>query len=53
MPWIVAGSPQGATGPTGPAGTGITIKGVVAVANDLPLTGNTIGDTYVVSANGH
>ena len=45
--------PQGAQGPTGPQGTGINMKGTVATVGDLPATGNTVGDGYVVLANGH
>jgi len=41
---------SGATGPTGPAGTSFTIKGTVATVGDLPSTGNTTGDAYIVSA---
>ena len=43
----------GTTGPTGPQGTGINMKGTVATVADLPATGNTVGDGYVVLANGH
>ena len=43
----------GATGPTGPTGAGITIKGTVATTSALPSTGNTVGDAYIVSADGH
>lgn len=45
--------PTGPLGPTGPQGTGINMKGTVATVNDLPATGNTVGDGYVVLANGH
>lgn len=45
--------PQGPQGPTGPQGTGINMKGTVATVADLPATGNTVGDGYVVLANGH
>jgi len=46
---------QGATGlqgSTGTAGTGITLKGTVANIGDLPSTGNTIGDLYIVTNAG-
>ena len=45
--------PQGPQGPTGPQGTGINMKGTVPTVADLPATGNTVGDGYVVLANGH
>lgn len=44
----LAGSPTGPTGPTGPLNDGLTYKGTVAFVDDLPLIGNTNGDTYVV-----
>lgn len=40
----------GATGPTGP-NSGFTYKGQRSTKNDLPLTGNTIGDAYVTTDN--
>ena len=46
---------QGATGlqgSTGTAGNGITLKGTVANIGDLPSTGNTIGDLYIVTNAG-
>ena len=45
--------PTGSQGPTGPQGTGINMKGTVATVNDLPASGNTVGDGWVVLANGH
>lgn len=42
----------GPTGPTGPVGAGITIKGTVPTVGDLPSTGNTPGDCYIVESNG-
>lgn len=42
----------GATGPAGATGTGIRLKGSVATTLDLPLVGNTIGDLYIVIADG-
>ena len=53
MPWIDSGPLSGPTGPTGAQGTSISIKGSVATVNDLPSTGNAVGDTYVVSSTGH
>lgn len=55
--------PTGATGPIGPAGpagkdgndgkdgTGIQLKGSAASVDKLPTTGNTAGDTYLVSGH--
>lgn len=52
--------PQGLTGPQGPvgpkgdkgdAGDGIQLKGTVASVDKLPTTGNTAGDTYLVSGH--
>jgi hypothetical protein len=54
-----APGPAGPTGPTGPAGangadgTGVAIKGTVPTVGDLPPTGNTEGDAYIVEADGH
>ena len=51
---------QGLTGPQGPAGPkgdkgdagdGIQLKGTVASVDKLPATGNTAGDTYLVSGH--
>lgn len=42
--------PTGGSGPTGPAGTSFTIKGTVPTISDLPSTGNTTGDAYIVAA---
>lgn len=44
---------QGPVGPQGQAGTGITPKGSVATTGDLPASGNAIGDSYLVVADGH
>jgi len=43
--------PQGAQGAQGAAGTGITMQGSVATAGDLPTSGNTQGDAYIVQAD--
>lgn len=45
--------PPGGPGPAGPPGPPLTVKGVVAGTGNLPASGNTIGDLYVVSSNGH
>jgi hypothetical protein len=44
--------PSGVTGPTGPQGIPITLIGSVADITDLPLTGNTQNDAYIVDSNG-
>jgi hypothetical protein len=43
----------GDTGDTGPRGEGLTILGTVATVGDLPATGNTEADAYIVTADGH
>ncbi len=46
--------PEGAVGPQGPAGadgTGIVLKGSVGLVGDLPPSGNTTGDAYMVGTN--
>ena len=48
-----ASTVAGPTGPTGAQGQGIVIKGSVPTVGDLPSTGNTSGDTYIVQSNGH
>ena len=55
-----ATGPQGPEGPigpiglTGPQGTGIELKGTVAEVVDLDLiTGQELGDTWIVEANGN
>lgn len=45
--------PQGPPGPQGPAGSAVAIKGSVATVGDLPATGNTLNDAYIVESNGH
>jgi hypothetical protein len=45
--------PQGPIGPEGPPGPGITVKGTVDTAGDLPPTGNTDGDAWIVADTGH
>jgi hypothetical protein len=44
--------PQGEQGETGPQGVSISIKGTVDDVEDLPATGNSINDAYIVSADG-
>lgn len=48
----VAG-PTGPTGATGAQGASITIKGSVAAVGNLPASGNTINDAYIVNASGN
>ena len=45
--------PQGSQGPKGNDGTGVNIKGSVDSADELPQTGNTNGDGYIVNGNLH
>jgi hypothetical protein len=50
MAWVDRGSilgPQGPSGPVGPAGPGITFRGQVATAAELPATA-ALGDAYLV-----
>ena len=50
--------PQGSIGPTGSQGvpgadgTSIEIQGTVSTVNDLPATGNTVGDLWIVDQTG-
>jgi Collagen triple helix repeat (20 copies) len=44
--------PMGPQGPVGPAGTGITVKGTVATAADLPAVGNVDGDAWITADTG-
>ena len=44
--------PQGIQGIQGEAGIGINLKGEVATPANLPTTGNTRGDAYVVTSDG-
>jgi hypothetical protein len=43
--------PQGIQGPQGSTGTGILMKGSVATVGNLPATGNTQGDAYIVQSD--
>jgi hypothetical protein len=43
--------PQGIQGAQGVAGSGITMQGSVATSGDLPPSGNTQGDAYIVQAD--
>lgn len=45
--------PTGPTGPQGPPGTGINLKGSKPTVAQLPSSGNTTGDTWLVEENGH
>ncbi len=47
------GGPQGPQGSQGQAGASVTLKGSVANASLLPLTNNTIGDSYINDADGN
>jgi hypothetical protein len=43
---------QGPQGVTGSDGTGITLRGTVDDVEDLPSSGNTVGDLYIVTNEG-
>jgi hypothetical protein len=43
----------GDTGPTGPQGTGLEILGTLALIADLPASGDTVGNAYLVSEDGN
>jgi hypothetical protein len=45
--------PIGPEGPVGPQGAAVSVKGTVATSADLPATGNTAGDGFVVDDTGH
>jgi hypothetical protein len=45
--------PKGDTGDTGAPGTSVNIKGEVATVGALPSSGNSIGDAYIVTADGN
>jgi hypothetical protein len=47
-----ATGPAGATGAQGSAGTSITMKGTVAAVANLPPTGNSVNDAYIVTEDG-
>lgn len=50
---LVLGSGEvGPTGPTGAQGTSINVKGSVPQIVNLPASGNSLNDAYVVTANG-
>ena len=44
--------PTGATGPTGAQGVSITFQGSVATTGNLPSSGNSVNDAYIVDADG-
>jgi len=43
----------GATGATGPQGVSLTLQGSVATVGDLPSSGNTVNDAYIVDTDGN
>lgn len=45
--------PIGPPGQPGPPGVGIHVRGIVVDRDDLPLLGNTNGDAFVTSEDGH
>ena len=45
--------PTGAQGPTGPQGTSINVKGSVEEVGNLPSTGNSVNDAYIVQSDGN
>lgn len=45
--------PIGPVGPQGPTGLSLVMKGAVADTVDLPASGNTVNDSYTVTATGH
>ena len=49
---VVGAGEVGPVGPTGPQGTGITFKGSVPRAEDLPTGGNQVNDAYIVTISG-
>lgn len=48
-----ATGPAGATGATGPQGVSLTLKGNVDITGNLPASGNTINDAYIVDDDGN
>ena len=44
--------PTGSTGPTGPQGVAVNLLGSVDLVSELPETGNTINDAYIVQEDG-
>ncbi len=50
---VLGAGERGPVGATGPQGTSITVKGQVANVVNLPSSGNTVNDAYIVSANGN
>jgi hypothetical protein len=45
--------PRGDSGPQGPPGAGLNMKGTVPTSADLPLTGNQPNDAYTALDTGH
>jgi hypothetical protein len=50
---VLGAGEVGPTGATGAQGTSITVKGQVANVVNLPSSGNTVNDAYIVSSNGN
>lgn len=50
---IGSNGPQGPVGPQGPPGTGVNLKGAKPDVGQLPVSGNTLGDNWLVEADGH
>ena len=44
---------SGPTGPTGAQGQGLQLKGSVATVGQLPSSNNIVGDSYLVTQDGH
>lgn len=44
--------PTGATGPTGPQGVAVNLIGSKALIADLPVSGNTLNDAWIVDEDG-
>ena len=51
--FVLGSGALGPTGPTGPQGTSITVKGSVATVGNLPSSGNTLNDAYIVTSTGN
>ena len=45
--------PTGPVGPTGPQGVNITLIGSVFAVEDLPSTGNSVNDSYIIADEGN
>jgi collagen type VII alpha len=49
---VLGAGEVGPLGPTGPQGTSITFKGSVASVGNLPTTGRSVNDAWIVDADG-